>query len=46
LNIVVLAADGSHAAATTRRGVVYAYQTIRMGRPAAKPRTVVRRRSR
>jgi beta-aspartyl-peptidase (threonine type) len=46
LNIVVLAADGSHAAATTRRGVVYAYQTIRMARPAAKPRTVVRRRSR
>jgi len=46
LNIVVLAADGTHAAATTRRGVEYAYQTVAMSRSARKPRTVVRRSSR
>lgn len=46
LNIVVLGADGTHAGATTRRGVVYAYQSVGMRRPAAKRRTVVRRSSR
>ena len=46
LNIVVLAANGDHAAATTRRGVKYAYQTIAMTRAAARPRAVVRRSSR
>ncbi len=45
LNIVVLAADGSHAAATTKRNVRYAYQSVGMARPAVKPRTIVRRRS-
>ena len=43
LSIVVLAASGAHAAATTRRGVRYAYQTTRMSRPALRPRRVVRR---
>jgi beta-aspartyl-peptidase (threonine type) len=46
LNIVVLAANGTHAAATTRSGVKYAYQTVRMARPQVRPRTIVRRRSR
>ena len=46
LNIVVLGADGAHAAATTKRGVEYAYQSMGMQRPAAKRRTVVRRSSR
>jgi beta-aspartyl-peptidase (threonine type) len=46
LNIVVLAANGEHAAATTRRGVQYAYQSVGMARAAVRPRTVVRRRSR
>ena len=46
LNIVVLAANGEHAAATTRSGVKYAYQTASMARPALRARTVVRRRSR
>ena len=45
LNIVVLAADGDHAAATTKRNVRYAYQSVGMSRPASKPRTVVGRRS-
>ena len=45
LNIVVLAANGDHAAATTKRNVRYAYQTVGMTRPVLKPRTVVRRRS-
>jgi beta-aspartyl-peptidase (threonine type) len=43
LSIVVLAASGEHAAATTRRGVRYAYQTTGMRRPALRPRRVVRR---
>jgi isoaspartyl peptidase/L-asparaginase-like protein (Ntn-hydrolase superfamily) len=46
LNIVVLASNGEHAAATTKRGVRYAYQTARMARPALKPRTIVRRSTR
>jgi len=46
LNIVVLAADGRHAAATTRPGVKYAYQTVGMTRAAVRARTVVRRRTR
>jgi len=46
LSIVVLAPNGTHAAATTRRGVKYAYQTIGMMRAAVRARTIVRRRSR
>ena len=46
LNIVVLAANGDHAAATTKRGVRYAYQSVEMTRAASRPRTVVRRSSR
>ena len=46
LNIVVLAANGDHAAATTRRGVTYAYQSVGMNRPAVKARTIVRRSAR
>jgi beta-aspartyl-peptidase (threonine type) len=45
LNIVVLAANGDHAAATTTRNVQYAYQSVGMTRAAVKPRSVVRRRS-
>jgi isoaspartyl peptidase/L-asparaginase-like protein (Ntn-hydrolase superfamily) len=45
LNIVVLAANGEHAAATTKRGVKYAYQSLGMTRPAVKARTIVRRSS-
>jgi len=45
LNIIVLGADGQHAAATTKRNVRYAYQTVGMSRPAVRPRTIVRRRS-
>jgi hypothetical protein len=45
LNIVVLAANGEHAAATTKRGVKYAYQSLGMPRPAVKARTIVRRSS-
>ncbi|MEA2663024.1 MAG: L-asparaginase / beta-aspartyl-peptidase, partial [Chloroflexota bacterium] len=46
LNIVVLAANGEHAAATTSRGVRYAYQSVGMSRAAVRTRTIVRRRSR
>ena len=46
LNIVVLAANGEHAASTTKRGVQYAYQTVGMTRAAIRPRRIVRRRSR
>ena len=46
LNIVVLAANGEHAAATTKAGVKYAYQTAGMTRAALRPRTIVRRSSR
>lgn len=46
LNIVVLAANGDHAAATTKRGVRYAYQSVGMTRAALKPRAIVRRSSR
>jgi beta-aspartyl-peptidase (threonine type) len=45
LNIVVGAAHGEHAAATTKRNVRYAHQSVGMDRPALKPRTIVRRRS-
>jgi hypothetical protein len=45
LNIVVLAATGEHAAATTKRGVRYAFQTVAMTRPASRPRALVRRSS-
>jgi len=45
LNIIVLAANGEHAAATTKRNVRYAYQTVRMARPAVRPRIVVPQRS-
>ena len=45
LNIVVLAPDGSHAAATNKRGVRYAFQTTRMATPAVAARSVVRRPS-
>ena len=43
LNIVVLAPDGRHAAATNTRGVRYAYQTTGMAAPAVAARSVVRR---
>lgn len=43
LNIVVLAANGEHAGATTKRNVRYAYQSVGMRRPALRPRTIVRR---
>ena len=43
LNIVVLAPDGRHAAATNRRGIRYAYQTTGMAVPAVASRSVVRR---
>ena len=46
LNIVVLAANGDHAAATTKAGVKYAYQSVGMTRAALRARTIVRRRSR
>ncbi len=42
LNVVVLAPDGAHAAATTRRGVRYAVMTREMRAPALVPRQVVR----
>jgi len=42
----VLAANGDHAAATTKRGVRYAYQSVGMTRAALKPRAIVRRSSR
>jgi beta-aspartyl-peptidase (threonine type) len=45
LNIVVLTPTGEHAAATTKRGVQYAYQTVAMRRPAVRARAVVRRSS-
>jgi beta-aspartyl-peptidase (threonine type) len=46
LNIVVLAANGEHAAATTKRGVNYAYQSVGMTRAAVRARAIVRRSSR
>jgi L-asparaginase / beta-aspartyl-peptidase len=46
LNIVVLAATGEHAAATTKRGVKYAYQSVGMTRAAVRARAIVRRSSR
>ena len=46
LNIVVLAANGQHAAASSKRGVKYAYQSVGMTRAAARARATVRRSSR
>jgi beta-aspartyl-peptidase (threonine type) len=46
LSIVVLAANGEHAAATTKRGVKYAYQSVGMSRAAVRSRTIVHRSSR
>lgn len=46
-NIVVLAADGTHAAATNREGRRYAFMSVKMTEPQVRPRTIVRaRRSR
>jgi hypothetical protein len=45
LNVVVLRPDGTHAAATTRRGVRYALMTGTMRRPRLAARTVVRAKS-
>src|SRR6185503_9609895 len=41
-NIVVLAADGSHASATNREGRLYAFMTTGMARVTVTPRTIVR----
>jgi beta-aspartyl-peptidase (threonine type) len=46
LNIVVLAANGQHAAASSKRGVRYAYQSVGMTRAAVRARATVRRSSR
>lgn len=46
LNIIVLARDGAHAAATTKPGVLYAYQDATMEEPETARRTLVRRRAR
>jgi beta-aspartyl-peptidase (threonine type) len=40
-NIVVLAADGTHASATNRAGRQYAFMTIEMSAAATKPRALV-----
>src|SRR6185503_4364727 len=45
-NIVVLAADGSHAAASNRKGRRYAWQRADMDAPETPSREVVARRSR
>ncbi|GAC1696381.1 MAG: hypothetical protein NVS9B6_03340 [Candidatus Limnocylindrales bacterium] len=45
LNIVVLTADGRHAAATNKQGVRYAYQTTKMTTAATATRSVVRRKA-
>ncbi len=41
LNVVVLAPDGSHASATTRRNLRYAVMTAEMRRVALRPRRLV-----
>ncbi len=41
-NIVVLGADGTHAAATNREGRQYAFMSVAMAEPATKPRAVVK----
>ncbi len=46
LNIVILAATGEHAAATTKPGVQYAHQRTGMSEPELEPRIVVPRRGR
>lgn len=43
-NIVVLRADGTHAAATNRAGRRYAFMSVDMAEPLTKPRTIVRAR--
>ena len=43
-NIVVLAADGRHAAATNRKGRQYAFMSIDMKTAATKPRSIVKAR--
>jgi beta-aspartyl-peptidase (threonine type) len=42
MNIVVLAADGTHASATNRAGRQYAFMSIAMDEPATKRRAVVK----
>jgi isoaspartyl peptidase/L-asparaginase-like protein (Ntn-hydrolase superfamily) len=46
LNVVVLAKDGTHAAASSRTGVRYAFMTAEMDEPRIAPRLVVPRRGR
>lgn len=43
-NIVVLAADGTHASATNRAGRLYAFMSVDMDEPATQARTVVKTR--
>lgn len=43
-NIVVLGADGTHAAATNREDRRYAFMSAAMAEPSLRPRTVVRAR--
>ena len=43
-NIVVLSADGTHAAATNREGRRYAFMSVAMDEPALRPRAIVRAR--
>ncbi len=45
-NIVVLAADGTHAAASNRAGRRYAFMTAAMDEPEVLPRAIVRMRPR
>jgi beta-aspartyl-peptidase (threonine type) len=45
-NIVVLAADGSHASATNRAGRQYAFMSVDMDAPLTKPRSLVKPASR
>lgn len=41
-NIVVLAADGTHASATNRAGRLYAFMSVEMDEPSTRPRAVVK----
>ena len=41
-NIVVLAADGTHASATNRAGRLYAFMSVEMDEAATRPRAVVK----
>ncbi len=45
LNIVLFTTNGEHAAATTKRGVPYAHQTVAMRRLGVRARAIVRRGS-